>query len=208
MEWEPQDPAAYLHACETKVPIELEASSYSRCKFTRARVASKTNRRHVLEQLAADEEPMVVVNVVDNSACSGDLVHSVSTSLIVHSNAKWHVVWEALIRNPHTQDEMRTLLKHKECERRAKIRRDVKLPPLAELAPPQPPPLTRLAERRLALSILHTHRRNKGKPKEKRIPWHMTLAGWKEYTNHPSKLVRDEAKRHPKCPRHLRKKKT
>lgn len=207
MEWEPQDPAAYLHACRTQVQIELEASSYNRCRFTRARVAAKTNRAHVLLQLAADEEPMVVVNVIDNPACSEALIHSASSSLTVHGRERWHGVWEALIRNPHTPDEMRTLLNHKERERRAKIRRDVKLPPLPELAPPQPPPLGRLAERRLALSRLRVHKFNKGKPKEKTIPWHINLAGWKEYVNHWSKLVQGEARRHPKCPKHLRNKK-
>lgn len=124
-----QYPADYLHAIRTEVPIELEALSYHSCPFVRARVAARTNRVHVLERLAEDREPAVVANVLGNRLCPPRLAELIGYWMI-HSDAKYHLVWYFAALNPHTPDFMRTFLQEKEKCRRAKIREDLKLPPL------------------------------------------------------------------------------
>ena len=199
MDWDTKYPADYLHAIRTNVPIELEALSYHSCPFVRARVAVRTNRAHVLEHLAKDREPKVVVNVFDNPLCSESLVRSVASSLRVHSGEKWHAVWGVLIRHPHTPECVRTLLKHKERERQAKIRRDVTLPPLPELAPPQAAPLARYTQRRIMLFMLRIE-------KNGRKNGTFTEAGLKYYASHPSKLVQKALKKYRRHMARLKKK--
>jgi len=198
---DPKDPVAYARAYETVVPIELETASYHSCPFVRARAASKTTRVHVLERLANDLEPSVVYGVVENRACPPAVIHAISTSLEIHSDPRWHMVWEALIRHPAVLESVRDMLKHKERERRRTIRKKAGLPPLLELAPPVPPPVRASTKIRLVLAVLRTYIQNIGKPKEKQVPWGITPLGWSVYDNHPSRAVRYYTRLNPEFPK-------
>ena len=117
----------------------------------------------------------------------------------MHSDEKWHMVWEVLIRNRHTPEDMRALFILKERARQAKIRLDVKLPPLPELAPPTTAPLGKYTQRRIMLFMLRIE-------KNGRKNGTCTEAGLKYYASHPSKLVQKALKKYKRHVARLKKK--
>lgn len=194
MDWDPQSPTAYAQVCSTQVPIELEAASYNRCPFTRARVTAKSNRVHMLWQLAAAKEPMVVANVAANPASPKDLIELISYWSI-HQGDDWHAVRYELELNWFTPHWMRAHIVQRERARRNKIRAEAKLPPLRTNLSPVPPTVVR-KEREEELAILRLRH-----PKKNTERWGVvTTKGWACYAQHPNPQVRFRVVRHKECP--------
>ncbi len=180
MDGDPKDPAAYLRAIETVVPIELEALSYHHCAFVRARVAGRSTRPHVLKRLVSDREPAVVANVIDNPHCPHDLVAALSKKLL-RSKEEYHLAWYMAIQHAFTPHWIRAGLKKKEEARRIQIKKKLSLPIPPPLLPPKAPPLSNAAQRRLMLKML------KIEPGVR--PARLTKAGALFYREFKSKLV-------------------
>jgi hypothetical protein len=103
---ESKDQAAYVQACTTNVPIELESLCYHSCPFVRARAVSRVAQFRLPHRVVKDPAPSVLASVIMRKDLQDDQMNSIGVHLRYLYDAmkdksaykKYRVVWIESLR--------------------------------------------------------------------------------------------------------------